>query len=287
MYDKDHCWQYDVRIRNKERDLLMTGLDEEEVRNMRISDFSFSHVDKSYFPEIKKFIEEYEWMRTIPPYPTHYFIARYDGILAGALIFSMPNAFSKLLGPETKNLERLIARGACISWSPKNLASSFIMWSIKWMVSNTQYRLFTAYADPEAKELGTIYQACNFWYIGQTSGRTKKYKEPDSDKWISDRKFRNVSSYKKYAKELGISWKSDWSVNRSMKWDKMPDSVEETLKSYGKKKMNECETKKVPPKHKYVYILGKDKKETRELKDKFKRLNPKLVGLQYPKYRGK
>ena len=287
MYDKNHCWQYDVRIRNKERDLLMTGLDEDEVRNMKVSDFSFFHVDKSYFPEIKKFIEEYEWMGSIPPYPTHYFIALYDNILAGALIFSMPNAFSKLLGPNTKNLERLIARGACISWSPKNLASSFIMWSIKWMVFNTQYRLFTAYADPDARELGTIYQSCNFWYIGQTSGRTKKYKEPNSNKWISDRKFRNVSSYKRYAKELGIEWQKEWSVNRSMKWDKMPDEIEETLKKHGKKKLNECEIKKVPPKHKYVYILGRDKRETKELKERFKRLNPKLVDLQYPKNRGK
>lgn len=44
------------------------------------------------------------------------------------------------------------------------------------MVKNTQYRLFTAYSDTEAKELGTIYQACNFYYLGKKSGAGYQYK---------------------------------------------------------------------------------------------------------------
>ena len=48
---------------------------------------------------------------TIGSYPTHWFTAYYKGILSGVIIMSMPNAFSKLLGEETKNIERLIARG--------------------------------------------------------------------------------------------------------------------------------------------------------------------------------
>ena len=106
----------------------------------------------------------------------------------------MPNAFSKLLGEDTKDLERLISRGACISWSPKNLASSFVMWCIKWMVQNTQYRLFTAYSDPIAKELGTIYQATNFYYLGQKSGTTTRFINPYTGKVVSDRFFRQKTS---------------------------------------------------------------------------------------------
>lgn len=48
-------------------------------------------------------------------YPTHFFTARYKGILAGVVIMDMPNAFSKLLGEDTKQIERLISRGACVS----------------------------------------------------------------------------------------------------------------------------------------------------------------------------
>ena len=53
------------------------------------------------------------------------------------------------------------------------------MFSIKWMAKNTPFRAFTAYSDPEAKELGTIYQACNFYYIGQSSGSQSEIR-PDS-----------------------------------------------------------------------------------------------------------
>ena len=74
----------------------------------------------------------------------------------------MPNAFSTLLGEKTKEIDRLIARGASASWTPKNLGSHILMMCMKWMVENTPYRLFTAYSDPTAKERGKIYQGLNF-----------------------------------------------------------------------------------------------------------------------------
>lgn len=275
-----------MRLQTFEDDLKALNMSIKDIENLRVSDFDFTISDKSDFEEIKQFIIKYEWLGTLPSYPTHYFTARYKGILAGVLIYSMPNAFSKLLGEETKELERLLSRGACASWTPKNLASAFIAWSIRWMVENTQYRLFTAYSDPAAKELGTIYQASNWIYIGQTSGSTYRYKEPGSDRWVSDRKFRNVSSYKKYAKELGIEWKEDYSTGRSMNWDNIPDDIEKMLRDEGKKRQALCQRVKVPPKHKYIKIQGKDKRETKELLNKFYKLNPKLKDLPYPKNRG-
>lgn len=291
IYNENHCWQYGIRKNLLERDIrdvsAKLDMSEGEISALRVSDFDFAISDKSDFDEIKSFITKYEWLGTLPSYPTHYFTARYNGILAGVLIYSMPNAFSKLLGDNTRLLERLLSRGACASWTPKNLASSFIMWSIDYMVKNTQYRLFTAYSDPMAKELGTIYQACNWIYIGQTSGSTYRYKEPDSDRWVSDRKFRNVSSYKRYARELDIEWQDDWSVRRSMKWNNMPDDVEEILKQEGRDRQTACKRVRVPPKHKYIYIRGRDKRETRVLMGVFKKQNPRLVDLEYPRSRGK
>ena len=81
------------------------------------------------------------------------------------------------------------------------------MWCIKYMVENTQYRLFTAYSDPAAKELGTIYQACNFYYLGQSFGGKAKYVNPYTGKLVSDRFFRQRTAYKKYANELGLNGK--------------------------------------------------------------------------------
>ena len=195
----------------------------------------------------------------------------------------MPNAFSKVLGENTKNLERLISRGACISWSPKNLASSFLMWSIKWMVANTQYRVFSAYSDPTAKELGTIYQACNFYYLGQKSGSTKRYINPYTGKIVSDRFFRQKTAYKKYAKELDIEWEKEWSHNTGVSWVNIPEKIEKILRDYSKQKQNNSKKITFPLKHKYIYVLGKDKKETKNLKKEFLKRNKIFA---YPKIRG-
>lgn len=288
-YDKTHCWQYQIREDNKSEDLLNSNLTQETVDALTISDFTFEFVpktDKDMVEQIKKFIKRHEWLGTISNYPTHYFIAKYKNILAGVIIMDMPNSFSKLLGEKTRKLERLISRGACISWSPKNLGSALIMHSVRWMVKNSPYRVFTAYSDPEAKELGTIYQACNFIYLGQFSGAANQYKAKNG-KWVSDRYFRSRSVYKKLALENNVIWNSDWQDGDTIIWDKMPDDIEAKIRQLSKDYMNSCEKRKLSKKHKYVYILGSHKKETKELLQTFKDLNPKLVNLPYPKERGK
>lgn len=287
-YNGDVCWQYSIRVNNKESDLIESSLSEDDVKDLRVSDFTFEFVpksDKKTTQEIKLFIQKHEWLGKISLYPTHYFVVKYKDILAGVIIMDMPNAFSKLLGEKTKKLERLISRGACISWSPKNLASSLIMFSIKWMVNNTDYRVFTAYSDPEAKELGTIYQACNFNYMGQTSGANKQYKI-ESGKWVSDRYFRSRSVYKRLAKENNIEIKNDWVLGDRIIWDKIPNNIALLIRGLSKEYQKSCEFREIPKKHKYVYILGKDKKETKKLRNEFKTLNPKLYKLEYPKNRG-
>jgi hypothetical protein len=205
--------------------------------------------------------------------------------MAGVVIMDMPNAFSKLLGDKTRKIERLISRGACISWSPKNLASALISFSMKWMVKNTNYRVFTAYSDPEAKELGTIYQACNFNYLGQNSGGSKQYKI-ESGKWVSDRYFRSRSVYKKIAILNGVNWNDEWVNGDNVLWDKIEPETAKLIKGFSKNYQNSCEVRSVPKKHKYVYILGANKKETKELRQEFETLNPKLKNLKYPKERG-
>lgn len=288
-YNKDHAWQYEIRLSNMESDLEAAGLSQEEADTLRVADFEFSQFTKEHpdyqilFPEVKEFIERHEWLGKLSNYPTHYFTARYKGILAGVVVMDMPNAFSKLVGDGTRKIERLISRGACVSWSPKNLASSLIMYAIRWAVKNTRFRVFTAYSDPEAKELGTIYQACNFTYLGQTSGATHKYRLPGTKKWISDRSFRSRSAYKRYAKDLGIDWNPEWQVGDKIVWKNMPLDVEKALRDRSREMYKLADVREIPAKHKYVYIQGKDKKETRELLKVFHKLNPNLPS--YPKER--
>lgn len=284
-YSKDHCWQYDIRLKNLEEDLAECGFTEEYVESLRVPDFSFVNVtDKKERQKLKQFIERHEWLGNLSQYTTHWFACYHKEVIAGAILFNMPNAFSKILGENTKDLERLISRGACISWSPKNLASSFLMWCIKWMVNNTQYRLFTAYSDPTAKELGTIYQACNFYYLGQNAGTTTRYINPYTGKIVSDRYFRQKTAYRKFASELGIEWQKDWNHSTGMNWDNVPDEIEQKLREYSKYKQSVSEKISMPPKHKYAYVLGADKKETKQLRKIFEERNKTYP---YPKERGK
>ena len=285
-YKENWCYQYQKRLDTLQEDMDKYHWTEDDIKNISLDDFEFSYIhSKEDKKEATEFIKRYEWLGTIGSYPTHWFTARYKGILGGVVIMGMPNAFSKLLGEETKYLERLICRGASASWCPFNLGSKFLMWAMKWMVNNTQYRLFTCYSDPQAKEIGSIYQGLNFFYLGQKSGTTVRCINPyNPDVIITDRAFRARSMYKRYAKDLGIEWQSNWNNDQKILWENIPDDVEQRLRDYSKEMYRKAEKITFPNKHKYAFVLGQNKNETRYLRNKFLSLN-KIY--DYPKERGK
>lgn len=69
-----------------------------------------------------------------------------------------------------------------------------------------------------------------------------------------------------------------------MLWDNIPNDVEEKLRAYSKEMYKKSEKIKFPSKHKYAFVLGKNKKETRELRKEFEERNKTY---EYPKERGK
>ena len=281
-YDKKWCYQYQKRLDTLKEDMELHGWSEDDLKKISLDEFEFSPITtKSEKAEATRFIQRYEWLGTVGNYPTHWFTARYKGILGGVVIFGMPNAFSKLLGDNTKEIERLLMRGASASWCPFNLGSKFVMWCIKWMVMNTQYRLFTCYSDPQAKEVGSIYQGLNFFYLGQGHGTSIRCVNPYNPKvMISDRAFRARSMYKKYAKDLGIVWQKNWNNDQKMLWENVPDDVEQKLREYSKKMYKEAKKIEFPSKHKYAFVLGRDRRETNALRKKFLELNKTFP---YPK----
>jgi hypothetical protein len=204
-------------------------------------------------------------------------------MLAGVIVMSTPNSFSMMLGENTQNIEKLISRGACASWTPKNLASSLLMWSINWMVKNTEFRLFEAYADPEAKELGTIYQACNFYYVGDNFGSDKLYFDIEKDNgWVNNRSFRKLNFYKSFLKKNNIDWNDNWNKKTTILWNNIPCDIVDMMKKHSLECMNNCLVRKPKNKHKYAYVIGNSKKETKILRQKFESIN-KIY--EYPKNR--
>lgn len=285
-FDSPWCYQYQRRLDTIEEDKERYGWSDDDIENISLDDFEFAPIStKEEKQEATEFIKRYEWLGTVGSFPTHWFSARYNGILGGVIIMGMPNAFSKLLGDDTREIERLIARGASASWCPKNLGSKFLMWCIKWMVDNTQYRLFTCYSDPQANEMGSIYQGLNFFYLGQGSGASIRCINPyNPQKIVTDRAFRARSFYKRYAKDLGIEWQKNWNTDQCMLWENIPDDVEKKLRDYSKEMYKKAEKVEFPSKHKYAFVLGKDKRETKALRKKFLEINKVY---EYPKERGR
>ena len=285
-FDSPWCYQYQRRLDTIEEDKERYGWSDDDIENISLDDFEFAPIStKEEKQEATEFIKRYEWLGTVGSFPTHWFSARYKGILGGVIIMGMPNAFSKLLGDNTREIERLIARGASASWCPKNLGSKFLMWCIKWMVDNTQYRLFTCYSDPQANEMGSIYQGLNFFYLGQGSGASIRCINPyNPQKIVTDRAFRARSFYKRYAKDLGIEWQKNWNTDQCMLWENIPDDVEKKLRDYSKEMYKKAEKVEFPSKHKYAFVLGKDKRETKALRKKFLEINKVY---EYPKERGR
>jgi hypothetical protein len=293
-YDGDKCWQGHLRELHYEEDLKNANLTHEEAQQLRTSDFEFEFVpktDKARCRQLVKFIERHEWLGKMPTWLTHRFawylnVPGKPRVLSGVIIMATPNAFSNLLGKDMRDKEKLIARGACISFGPKNLGSHIIIAAIRWMVRNTEFRFFTAYSDPDAKELGTIYQACSFFYLGQASGTKHQY-FIEGKGWKGDKAFSERSSFVRYAKELGYEWLPEWRTPKNkVNWSTIPVEVAVQLKQMARDKKAQCKKRVASPKHKYVYVMGRGKKETKRLRKLLLLNNPKLP-LDYPKNRVK
>jgi hypothetical protein len=256
------CWQ------KIQRDRL---IDEDRAAgyNFDLKALQFDLSQEKYTSEHREFIARYEWLGTVGFGAKSVFTARYEGKLAGVVFITEPNNYQ--FDPE---LEALISRGACSSWAPKNLNSRLVMFSCRWMTQNTSKRIFVAYSDPMAGEVGTIYQACNFAYLGQSFGSNREYQIAPGQ-WVNDRHFTRTSSAKKWSKELGITWSKEWETETGFQdVSKIPKDTLKQIRDYARAQKKSCVTRKKEPKGKYVLLLKGNKRE---------KIEKKWVSSPYPK----
>lgn len=242
---------------------------------------SFELKQEHFRKEISEFINKYEWLGTVGVIPKWCFTARYNGILAGVVLINEPTSYSKILGEKTQIYEALIQRGATASWTPKNLGSRLIMFACKWMVKNTSKRAFIGYGDPKANEIGTIYQACNFEYLGNSFGSSFIYQNPNIKKGIpfSAQLLKRTSYFKIWCRLNNVKTEPDWFKENGFKNVKtIPKSLLNEWYSWGKNILKDSIKIEIDKKHKYVLILGKNNKELKEL-NSIKRYKT----LKYPK----
>ena len=195
------CHQRIMKEQHLQEDLKNLSFDPTVIP---LSEYVFSK--EIYSSEIRDFLRTYEWLQSVGVSAKWCFTMRLKGYLAGVQILNEPAAYSRLLGPETMKWECLIQRGATVSWAHQHLGSKMLMASIRWMVQNTEKRLFVGYSDTSAREVGVLYQACNFKYLGHKFGTTEKYRHPTykKGKEFCQHSLRRTSVLKSWCRQNGI-----------------------------------------------------------------------------------
>ncbi len=203
--------------------------------------------------QAEEVIFRYEWLGTMPSVPrAHYGLFSPDGELIGVTCFGNgPGTNSRnICGPEYSGIAICLERGACVHWAHKNAGSFLVRKACKQAAKDHGWKIFFAYSDEAAGEIGTIYQASNWSYIGRGVGRGS-----------------GKSSRAEYIRPDGSRVSS-----RAMRRKCFPQTIPEAWHSY---EAEGWSVRRVADKHKYVWIEAKGR--LKEI------LQSRISALPYPK----
>lgn len=114
-------------------------------------------------------ILKYEWLGTMAGTGRHYGIF-FGPWCAGVTCVAVGGGTGGVNSHKPFGIARhelgVLARGACVHWAPPGANSKLVGWTCR-LLRDTDCRLLLAYSDSDAGEIGTIYQACNWTYIGK------------------------------------------------------------------------------------------------------------------------
>lgn len=134
-------------------------------------------------------ILKYEWLGTMANTTFHtgiFFGAYCAGVCCVGLNGSgQPSpVMHKRYGVERREIA-VLARGACVHWAPKGSNSKLVSWTAR-LLGRIGVKVVLAFSDSDAGEVGTIYQACNWTYIGK-GGKGKRGAVSPLGRILSDR----------------------------------------------------------------------------------------------------
>lgn len=174
-------------------------------------------------------IFKYEWLGTMATGVNRFYGIFFGPYCAGVTTFA-PSGFglpslAKSFQIDGNQLAYL-ARGANVHWSPAGANSKLIGWSLRFE-EKLGNKLAVAFSDADAGEIGTVYQASNWVYLGVGS------------------------TWKQWVSPLGKLW----SFNGFTKWCK--DHHIDTNKGRQRLLAEGWREQDTNPKHRYAYVLDR------------------------------
>src|SRR5262249_18647957 len=116
--------------------------------------------------EARAVVEQYEWLGTMPAVSRHCYGIFFGERCGGVVVYG--DEPGEDLGVWDRYGYRgkiiALARGACTHWAHQHSASKLIRRSMRLLPE--RYKVVTATVDGMAGEIGTIYQACGFDFVG-------------------------------------------------------------------------------------------------------------------------
>jgi hypothetical protein len=216
--------------------------------------------------EAADIIVRYEWLRRMGSATTACYGLKIGGELIGAVCFGywtytqarticIPHWKAGLDRTEQRKLIDIekrektyisrtvcLMRGACVPWAPKNAASFLISHACRQAYLDHGWEIFVAYSDPRAGEIGTVYQASNWFCLGDNVGRTGK----GHADYVKDA--TRISTY-------ALSGKAGDRLLRQLGWTPEQGDKRTWLQNNG----YTPDWSKNAPKLKWVWFEGKDK----------------------------
>lgn len=196
-------------------------------------------------------ILKYEWLGTLPPFCQFYYGLFFGSYCAGVACIGVGRGVSanpymyKEFGLRTIDEMAYLIRGANVHWSPKGANSRLTSWACRLLAGDSMAKLIIAYADTDAGEIGTIYQACNWVHVGRGSS-TRQWIAPNGR--IYDQKYPY-----NLAKTRGGTRAQAAAALRRAGWTEQESN----------------------PKHRYVYILDKSDKALIDRVERMRQPYPK------------
>jgi hypothetical protein len=222
-----------------------------------LTDVKKSKVRQITRSEAESIILKYEWLAADPNKAaplgrgiSAYYGLIYDDELIGASCWGkMGKEVGLICYPEAKANTVCLMRGACVPHAPKNAASFFTQRACLQAYKDFGWEVVFAYSDTdEAGEMGTVYQACGWYYLGQGLGRGERgvhcdYLSPDKTRLITSYQLNHQGAEKKLMKSFGWSPEVKVSMRRWLRevcgWEEIQRKDKKKWVTFVGKRKNE------------------------------------------------